>query len=133
MTDNRPEPGRRPEDFDRDFAAIVAQIESTRLKEPEQGWLNLGDEIEAAEPDEPPEKDWKPEPLPGPRKPSALAAVGWACAAYVVAVLVLTIVGVSLPSILVYLAIAAFVAALGIGFMKLPRDRDPGDGDGAVV
>ncbi|GAB3623435.1 hypothetical protein GCM10027418_15180 [Mariniluteicoccus endophyticus] len=124
---------RRPEDFDRDFADIVGQIEASRMKEPEHGWLNLEDAIDDVEVPEPPEEEWKPAPLPPPSHPSALAAVGWTCAAYAVAVVLLTIFRVSLPPVLGYLAIAAFVAALVIGFLKLPRDRDPYDGDGAVV
>lgn len=125
---------RRPEDYDRDFADIVAQLDRARMDEPEAGWLNLEESIDAAEPDEPPADEWKPEPLPAPRTPSPLAALGWACAAYCLAVIVLTIVGVRLPAILGWIGVAAFVGAMVIGFLGLPRGGDHDrDGDGAVV
>lgn len=124
---------RRPEDYDRDFADIVARIEGEQMTEPEHGWLNLTESIAAAEPDEPSPTEWKPAPLPPPTRPSPLAAVGWGCSAYCLAVIVLTISGVSLPAILGWVAVAAFLLAMAIGVSRLPRSRDPHDGDGAVV
>ncbi|WP_425309806.1 hypothetical protein AADG42_13915 [Ammonicoccus fulvus] len=150
---------RRQEDYDRDFAAMVSGIEmdplpqqspsptdTTELAEPPDFRIrrgvtpprriedfNLSEALERAEPDEPDPSEYQPPPLPPMRRPRGLPLFGWLCAAYVLAALVLTIVGVRLPSWAGWAAVVAFVAAVVIGWRSLPKHRDPGDGDGAVV
>lgn len=150
---------RRQEDYDRDFAAMVSGIEmdplpqqapsptdTTELAEPPDFRMqresmsprriedfNLSDALDRAEPEEPDPSEYEPPPLPPMRRPQGLHLVGWICAAYVLAALVLTIVGVSLPIWAGWAAVVAFVAALVIGWQALPKHRDPSDGDGAVV
>lgn len=148
-------PERRPEDYDRDFAEMVSGLEldggpdsspspseppdlSARPTPPpraarqEPDWFSLGDSLERAEPDEPDPSEWKPEaqPMPQPKGP-ALISLG--LFGYCVVILVLVIVGVQLPVWIAWTAVAAFVSAMLIGWRALPRDRDPGDGDGAVL
>lgn len=150
-------PERRQEDFDRDFTEMVSGLdmapfgpppatdlaaEPADLREPQEHHrplspardpLNLAEAIDRAEVEEPAPSEYLPPPLPPLQAPRGVQAVGWACAGYVLIALVLTIVGVRLPAWAGWVAIVAFVAALIIGWRSLPRDRDPGDGDGAVV
>ncbi|MDO5683637.1 MAG: hypothetical protein Q4G46_12535 [Propionibacteriaceae bacterium] len=94
--------------------------------------FNLSAAMAQAEPDEVDTAEFVPPPLEPLSLPTGWRAVGWACAAYVLAVLVLTIVGVRLPAWAGWAAVIAFPTALFIGWRSLPKDRDPDD-DGAVV
>lgn len=147
-------PERRPEDYDRDFAELVSGLElgggpdsspspseppdlssrrtPPRAPQPDPGWFNLGESLDQAEPDEPDPSEWKPEAQPMPR-PKGPALVSLGLFGYCVVILVLVIVGVRLPMWIAWTAVGAFVAAMLIGWRALPRDRDPGDGDGAVI
>jgi hypothetical protein len=147
---------RGQEDFDRDFTAMVSGLEmdpegtldepaaSAEVAEPPDfrrphptdapsGDFNLERALSQASPDEPDRSEYTPPPLPPLRPPRGPAAVGWLCFAYALAVLMLTIVGVRIPVWAGWAAIVAFVAAIVLGWRSLPRDRDPGSGDGAVV
>lgn len=142
---------RRPEDYDRDFEALVSglgmkgsETESPRAEgtpeefesEGERDWFRMDEAIERATPDpepEPGEAEYKPPPLPPLSRPSLLVAAGWLCFSYCVATVLLTIVGVSLPAWMGYLAVFAFVAAIAILIWRLPKNSDPRDDNGAVV
>lgn len=145
---------RRQDEFDRDFSAMVSGLQmegfspvspADHLEEPPDlraepdfrsdssaTAFNLTAAVEEAEPDEPDRSEYVPPPLPPMRVRTKAAALGWTCAAYVLAALLLTIVGVRLPLWAGWLAVVAFVAAVVIGWRSLPRDRDTDD-DGAVV
>lgn len=77
-------------------------------------------------------EDYKPAPVRFGR-PSAPAVAGWVCFGVSLAILFTAILGVALPTWLGYLAVACFVASMGILLWRLPNSRDPGDGDGAVL
>lgn len=83
----------------------------------------------AAEPDEqfvPP----PPPPLPRPALPVLLAWIGLAYAAIVV---LLASFGARLPSWAGWLALLGFVGGFAVLVARLPRNRPPGAGDGAVL
>lgn len=154
---------RRQDEFDRDFTAMVSGLEMEGFRvdspaaedppdlrsgspgsrrghdplddRPEDPFdeFNMEAALDETEPDDPDPSEYTPPPLPPMRAPSGLGLVGWACATYVLATVILTIIGVDLPRWAGWLAIGAFVAALVIGWRSLPRDRDPDSGDGAVV
>lgn len=146
---------RRQEDFDRDFTAMVSGLEMDDLgpqqvesieqppdppdlrelptADPPAAGFNLEQALSQASPDEPDRSDYVPPPLPPMRPPRGLAIVAWALFGYSLAALILVILGVRLPSWAGWAAVVAFVAALVLGWRLLPKHRDPGDGDGAVV
>jgi hypothetical protein len=146
---------RRQEDFDRDFTAMVSGLEmdgldaeeaepAVPLPEPPDfrtlrppdlpaADFNLEESLSQASPDEPHRSEYLPPPLPPMRPPRGVAIVAWALFGYSLVALILIIIGVRLPSWAGWAAIVAFVAALILGWRLLPKDRDPGDGDGAVV
>jgi hypothetical protein len=145
---------RRQEEFDRDFTAMVSGLEMDglhgdaeeavplpeppdlrRLRDPVPSAddFNLEQALTEATPDEPDRSEYTPPPLPPMRPPRGLAVVAWALFGYALVALVLTIAGVRLPIWAGGAAIGAFAVALVLGWRLLPRDRDPGDGDGAVV
>ncbi|NNG18532.1 hypothetical protein HJ590_02880 [Naumannella sp. ID2617S] len=144
---------RRPEDYDRDFAQLVSGLElgggpesspppadppdlsarrTPRAHPSDPDWFSMDESLERAEPDEPDASEWKPDPLPAPRF-GTLALVSLGLFGYCLVVLLLVIFGAKPAPWVGWTAAAAFVAAMLIGWRALPRDRDPGDGDGAVV
>ena len=147
---------RRQEDYDRDFTAMVSgleldgpdQAEDTTgavedaaplpappqpVQRPEADDFNLEQALDRNTPDEPHRSEYTPPPLPPLRPPRGLAAVAWGLFGYSLLALILTIAGVRLPEGAGWAAIVAFVAALVLGWRLLPKHRDPGDNDGAVV
>lgn len=158
MNQDLPEPReRRPEDFDADFDALVSGLEldatfpddldDEPAERPHWGPLvspttapvpdlrepaGPRDYVPDDEPEELQPEDYKPEPVQFGR-PSTPAVIGWVCLGVCLAVLFTAIVGVSLPGWVGYLGVACFVAAMGILLWRLPRNRDPSDGDGAVL
>jgi hypothetical protein len=71
-----------------------------------------------------------PEPLPKPAWPVLLAWIGMG---YAVLTMLAVVVGVRLPSWAGWLAIIGFVGGFGILVTRLPRNRPPEAGDGAVL
>lgn len=65
------------------------------------------------------------EPLP---RLSALTLLGWIGIGYAAAFVLLTAVGIRLPSLAGWLAIGGFVTSFAILLSQLPRSRPPGDG-----
>jgi hypothetical protein len=81
---------------------------------------------EAAEP-------YEPEPLPPLRRPGIPALVGWIGMAYAVVVVLAGTFGVTFPVWAGWLGVCGFIGGFGILMTRLPRDRPPGAGNGAVV
>lgn len=118
-------------DFDRDFAEIVAQIEQSRMREPEGGWLNVDAAIDAAEPDEPDPSEWKPAAtLP---QISLGGGVALALAGYSLVITLLSLARLGIPQELIWSVWITAPAAVVVGLWNLPRHRDDDHGDGAVV
>lgn len=147
---------RRQDDYDRDFTAMVSGLEmegvgtgsepttAEDLPEPPDfrvprpltsppADFNLDRALSQASPDEPDRSEYIPPPLPPLRAPRGRAAIGWACFAYALVAFVLTVIGVRLPAWAGWAAIASFGTAIVLGWRSLPKDRDPGSGDGALV
>ena len=141
---------RRQEEYDRDYTEMVSGLKMEGFDSapptpppadppemrqtpdrPPEPFHQTAAKAEV-EPDDPDPSEYTPPPLPPMKAPKGVAAFGWACAAYVLAALMLTIVGVQLPTWAGWLAVVAFVAAIIIGWRSLPKHRDADD-DGAVV
>jgi hypothetical protein len=87
-------------------------------------------------PDEPDEveSDWyDPGPPPPLPKPAWPVLVAWLGMGYAVLAVLAVVVGVRLPTWASWLAVAGFVGAFGILVARLPRQRPPDAGDGAVL
>lgn len=65
------------------------------------------------------------EPLP---RPGLHAVLGWIGIGYAAVFVLLTAVGVRLPAVAGWLAIAGFIGSFVILLTRLPRSRPPGDG-----
>ena len=92
------------------------------------------DRVEAAERREAAEEADRPLPKPPPidwARVSAIGSIGALAMCYSIAVLLITVVGIDLPSAVGVSAVVAFVVGFGLLISRLPRRRDPGDSDGA--
>ena len=128
---------RTPEDdpaaIDRAFAELVAgyHLTAERPDPPalaaEQVPLQPGAPMEPTSPQLEADQFVPPpvEPLPRPGVPAVL---GWIGIGYAAAFMLLTAVGVRLPAVAGWLAIAGFVGSFVILLTRLPRSRPPGDG-----
>lgn len=79
-----------------------------------------------------PDEPYVPEPLP----PARLSGAAWAGAllvGYALVMLLTVVLGVHYPRLVGWSVVVAFVAGVLILFSRLPRRRDPWDGDGAQV
>lgn len=92
----------------------------------------------AQAPEEAPEEpsadeDYEPEPLPRMGRPGIPALVGWIGMAYAVVVVLAGTFGVTFPTWAGWLAVAGFIGGFGILMSRLPKERPPDAGDGAVL
>ncbi len=85
-----------------------------------------------AEPRETPDR-YVPDPLPPLQRPGIPALLGWIGIGYAVLCVLVAAVGVNLPSWAGWLAVGAFITGFGILITRLPRNRPPDAGDGAVL
>ncbi len=131
LTADRPEP------------ATVAEVPpEPPAAEPETTWHEVKPTFRFVEsPPAPPVDEapapeaggYEPEPLPPLRRPGIPALVGWIGMAYAVFVVLAGTFGVNFPTWAGWLAITGFIGGFGILITRLPRNRPPGSGDGAVV
>jgi hypothetical protein len=77
--------------------------------------------------------DYEPEPLPPLGRPGIPALVGWMGMAYAVVVALAGTFGITIPTWAGWLAVAGFIGGFGILVTRLPRQRPPDAGDGAVL
>jgi hypothetical protein len=74
-----------------------------------------------------------PEPLPPLRRPGVPALLGWIGIAYAALIVLAATFGVHFPSWAGWLAVGGFIVGFGLLMTRLPRDRPPDAGDGAVL
>jgi hypothetical protein len=95
--------------------------------------------VESPKPPEPsviddePVEPYEPDPLPPLRRPGVPALVGWIGMAYAVVVVLAGTFGVVFPVWAGWLGVCGFIGGFGILMSRLPRNRPPGSGNGAVV
>ena len=138
LTSDRPDPLAEPP-VDPELRADPEPRSDRRPPaEATSGWANDHPlfRYQAAEP-EPAQEEYDeryqpgpPPPLPAPGWPVLLA---WLGMGYAVLIVLAIAVGVSLPGWAGWLAIGGFVGGFGILVAKLPRNRPPDAGDGAVL
>jgi hypothetical protein len=83
--------------------------------------------------EEPTEERYIPEPLPPLRRPAVPALLGWIGVGFAIVVVLAATLGLRFPAWAGWLAVGSFVGGFGILMTRLPRERPPGAGDGAVL
>jgi hypothetical protein len=79
------------------------------------------------------EQHYVPEPLPPIQRPGVPALLGWIGIGYAIIIVLAATFGVRFPAWAGWIAVGCFVGGFGILMTRLPRERPPGSGDGAVV
>jgi hypothetical protein len=79
------------------------------------------------------EERYVPEPLPPIQRPGIPALLGWIGIGYAIIIVLAATFGVHFPVWAGWIAVGSFVGGFGILMTRLPRERPPGSGDGAVV
>lgn len=74
-----------------------------------------------------------PEPLPPLRRPGVPAMLGWLGIGYALIIVLAATFGLRFPAWAGWVAVGSFVGGFGILMTRLPRDRPPDAGDGAVL
>src|SRR6476659_4468849 len=74
-----------------------------------------------------------PEPLPPLGRPGVPALLGWIGIAYAALIVLAATFGVHFPAWAGWLAVGGFIVGFGLLMTRLPRDRPPDAGDGAVL
>jgi hypothetical protein len=110
--------------------------------EPEHSWADqhplfrfpVEDERPPApEPVEPEPEHYVPEPLPPLDAPALPALLGWLGIGWAALVVLAAAFGLRFPSWVGWIAVFGFLAGFAVLVARLPRDRPPGSGDGAVL
>jgi hypothetical protein len=94
------------------------------------GFVESPAEVSAAEPAE---ERYVPEPLPPLQRPAAPALLGWIGIGYAIVIVLAATLGLRFPAWMGWVAVGSFVGGFGILMTRLPRERPPGSGDGAVL
>jgi hypothetical protein len=94
------------------------------------GFLESPTEASTAEPTE---ERYVPEPLPPLQRPAAPALLGWIGIGYAIVLVLAATLGLRFPAWMGWVAVGSFVGGFGILMTRLPRERPPGSGDGAVL
>ena len=83
--------------------------------------------------EEPSQDRYIPEPLPPIRRPAVPALLGWIGIGYAIVIVLAATFGLHFPTWAGWIAVGSFVGGFGILMTRLPRDRPPDAGDGAVL
>jgi hypothetical protein len=83
--------------------------------------------------EEPTEERYVPEPLPPLRRPAVPALLGWIGIGYAIVIVLAATFGLHFPTWAGWVAVGSFVGGFGILMTRLPRERPPDAGDGAVL
>jgi hypothetical protein len=129
---------RTPEDdsaaIDRAFTELVAGFHLTAerpdppARAAEQVPLQPPTPMEPTSPPELEADKFVPPPVEPLPRPGLPAVLGWVGIGYAAVFVLLTAIGVRLPAVAGWLAIAGFLGSFVILLTRLPRSRPPGDG-----
>jgi hypothetical protein len=82
---------------------------------------------------EPSQDRYVPEPLPPLGRPGVPALLGWIGIGYAIVIVLAATFGLRFPAWTGWIAVGSFIGGFGILMTRLPRDRPPDAGDGAVL
>jgi len=74
-----------------------------------------------------------PEPLPPLRRPGVPSLLAWIGIGYAILIVLAATFGLRFPTWAGWIAVGSFVGGFGILMTRLPRDRPPDAGNGAVL
>jgi len=97
------------------------------------GFVEIPSEAQVSSADEPSQDRYVPEPLPPLRRPGVPAMLGWLGIGYALIIVLAATFGLNFPAWAGWIAVGSFVGGFGILMTRLPRDRPPDAGDGAVL
>jgi hypothetical protein len=100
---------------------------------PLSGFLDRPTDATPAREEEPTEERFIPEPLPPIQRPGVPALIGWLGIGYAIIIVLAATFGLRFPAWAGWIAVGSFVGGFGILMTRLPRERPPGSGDGAVL
>jgi hypothetical protein len=137
LTADRPD----PPSWDRpviDTAPEAGSRFEPPAQDPEPGLLDLSGLIDLPSPAqddavELPEERFEPEPPPPLSRPAWPVLVGWIGLGYAMLTILAIAVGVNLPTWAAWAGVIGFVGGFGLLVSRLPRQRPPDAGDGAVL
>ena len=141
LTADRPDPPRW------DLASPGQAAEPGSVFEPPRPELELPPELSSSEPTsgptrgpeavvEPaqePEERYDPGPSPPLPRPTWPALIGWIGLGYAMVTVLAIAVGIDLPTWAAWAGVLGFVGGFGLLVSRLPRQRPPDAGDGAVL
>ena len=84
-------------------------------------------------PPAPPVEHYVPEPMPPLGRPAIPALLGWMGIGWAVLVVLAAAFGARFPAWVGWVAVVGFLAGFGVLIARLPRNRPPDSGDGAVL
>ncbi len=118
----------------------VPEPEPEAAPSPDATWADQHPLFRLVEPPQPEvvearvvEERYTPEPLPPLRRPGIPALLGWIGIGYAVLAVLAASFGLDLPNWAGWLAVGGFLGGFGILITRLPRNRPPDAGDGAVL
>ena len=82
---------------------------------------------------EPSQDRYVPEPLPPLGRPGVPALLGWIGIGYAIVIVLAATFGLRFPAWTGWIAVGSFIGGFGILMTRLPRDRPPDAGNGAVL
>ena len=96
------------------------------------GFLETAADSQSSSEELPPDR-YVPEPLPPLRRPAVPALLGWIGIGYAIVIVLAATFGLRFPAWAGWIAVGSFVGGFGILMTRLPRERPPDAGDGAVL
>ena len=131
LTADRPDPPawERPVDL----APEPASRFEPPVPDPDPALLDLPAPAPARDADDVPEERFEPEPPAPLPRPAWPVLVGWIGLGYAMLTILAIAVGVDLPRWAAWAGVLGFVGGFGLLVSRLPRQRPPDAGDGAVL
>ncbi len=130
---------------DRPDPLLAPPVDAPQSKERDESWADEHPLFRAPEPSptlgplpEPvverePEARYEPDPLPPLSRPAVPALLGWIAIGYAIVMVLGASFGIRFPTWAGWLAVGSFIGGFGILVTRLPRNRPPDAGDGAVL
>ena len=130
---------------DRPDPLLAPPVDAPQSKERDESWADEHPLFRAPEPpptpaslpepviEREPDPRYEPDPLPPLGRPAVPALLGWIAIGYAIVLVLGASFGIRFPTWAGWLAVGSFIGGFGILVTRLPRNRPPDAGDGAVL